>query len=823
MSCRLPGGVESPEQLWELVMAGRDAISDLPGDRGWEAVERLAELGVDLAGGRWIRKGGFIDSAAEFDAGFFGISAEEALAMDPQQRLLLEMSWEAIERAGIDPRTMRGSGTGVYVGTFYQAYWAGPDGIAEDVKPFLGTGVSPMFASGRIAYALGLEGPSLTTDTGCSSSGVALHLACQAVRRGDCSSALVGGVTVLSSPMGMPDHGGIASDGRCRAFSADADGTGWGEGAAMVMIERLSEARRLGHPVLAVIRGSAVNNNGASNGLSAPNGPSQQRLIRQALANAGLSADEVDAVETHSTGSPLGDAIEAQALLAAYGQDRPADRPVRLGTVKSNIGHSQAASGLVGVIKMVMAIRRGVLPKTLYAESRSPRTDWDSGAVSLLTETVPWPDTGRPRRAAVSSFGASGTKAHIILEQDTPPLPFADQTSAITPASEHHRAGPVPVLVSSRSRDGLWEQARRLKEFMEDHPETGPHDLAWSLATTRSAFEHRAVLFAEDRDELLAALAAVQRGEAPEQMVGGRAATDTRTGLLFTGITNLTGFTEQGARSLGAESRRKGAAKELYDRFPAFADALDEACACLDAAYAGLESPTRDIALGLDPDGVTPDPVVTRAASFAHEVASGALLHQLGLEPEVSAGQGLGLIAAVHAAGTLTLEDAATLVVAAGRLPKAAGPAAEEEFRRAVKHVRLHPARLPCVFAPTGEPLVYERLLTPGYWSRERETDETQETHKAAIGALAGSVALTRAEPAALNEGLRPGDGVLRAIAQAHVSGAPVAWRRTLSALGVPAVPVELPTYAFRRDRYWLKANPVAMFGNALVAKNASG
>lgn len=411
-----------------------------------------------------MREGGFIRSAAEFDPAFFGISPVEALAMDPQQRVLLELCWEAIERAGIDPQTMRGEPTGVYVGTFFQPYWAGSNRIDDAVKPCLGTGVTPTFASGRVSYLLGLEGPALTIDTGCSSSAVALHLACQAISRGDCTSALVGGVTVLSSPMGVPDLGGMADDGRCKAFSEDADGTGWGEGAAVVMIEKLSEAKKRGHQVLAVIRGSAMNHNGETNGMSAPNGPSQQRVIRQALANAGVSPAEVDAVEGHGTGTGLGDAIEAQALLATCGREHSPGQPLWLGTVKTNIGHPQAASGLVGVIKTVQSMRHGVLPRSLYADKPSTQVDWSSGAVSLLAQTMPWPATGRPRRAGVSSFGASGTKVHVILEHDPdtatgPAAPVTTGSATLAPpasgrsAADDDRDLPmvVPVCWSARA------------------------------------------------------------------------------------------------------------------------------------------------------------------------------------------------------------------------------------------------------------------------------------------------------------------------------------------------------------------------------------
>ncbi|MCD9141061.1 type I polyketide synthase [Streptomyces albireticuli] len=746
MSCRLPGGVESPDDLWRLVVEGRDVVSDLPGDRGWGAVERLTELGVDFPGGSWLRKGGFIDDPAVFDPEFFGLSAAEALAMDPQQRLLLTMAWESVERAGVDPRTLRGGSTGVYVGTFFQPYWAGSNRISEEVKPYLGTGVTPTFASGRVAYLLGLEGPTFTVDTGCSSSAVALHLACQALNRGECASALVGGVTVLSSPTAPLDLGGMAPDGRCKAFSAAADGTGWGEGAAMLMVERLSDARRLGHPVLAVVRGSAVNHNGESNGLSAPNGPSQQRVIRAALASAGLEADEVDAVEGHGTGTPLGDPIEAQALQATYGRGRPAGRPLWLGTVKSNIGHPQAASGLVGVIKMVLAMRHGVLPKSLYADAPSPEVDWASGGVSLLSETVPWPETGRPRRAGVSSFAAGGTKVHLIVEQSPEQSPGqspersseripgmspglsleqspeqgpglsaerslgqgpgrAPATGPALPPVPASAPLPVPVLLSARTVEGVREQARRVRESVASRPALTVTDVAWSLATGRSAFEHRAAFLAADRAGLLAGLAALECGDPLERTTRGEAPGAARPVFVF-----------RGAAPAGPPVGQGAVAKELYETFPAFADALDAACAHLDAH---LGTPARDAVFSAALAG----PAARTAAGYAQEVALAGLLGELGLSPEGVAGHGGGEIAAALVAGALTAEDAAVLVVAVGRLLESAGVrgTAVEDFHRAVRKVRPREAELPLVCSVTGEPLETARMADAAYWL-ERDT-----------------------------------------------------------------------------------------------------
>ncbi|WP_326695900.1 type I polyketide synthase [Streptomyces sp. NBC_01754] len=853
MACRYPGGVRSPEELWELVSAGTDAITPFPTDRGWH----LDATGAALGPADEAASGGFLDGAGRFDPGFFDISPREALAMDPQQRLLLETSWEAFERAGILPPRLKGSRTGVFVG-------AAPSGYGIGLQPtdagqaYAMAGGATSVLSGRVSYVFGLVGPAVTVDTACSSSLVAMHLASQALRAGECSLALAGGVTVIAAPDvfgAFSVEQGLAADGRCKSFAAAADGTGWSEGVGLVLLERLSDARRNGHRVLAVLRGSAINQDGASNGLTAPNGPSQQRVIHQALTNARLTTADVDAVEAHGTGTRLGDPIEAQALLATYGQDRDDAEPLWLGSVKSNIGHTQSAAGVAGVIKMVMAMQRGALPTTLHVDAPSPQVDWSTGAVRLLTEARPWPEVDRPRRAGVSSFGISGTNAHVIVEQ-------APGTAEEKPATGPTALRPesVPWVVSAKSEDALRAQTERLRSFVAERPELDPVDVGWSLATTRAALEHRAVVTG---DATLAS-GTVAKG---------------RTAFLFTGQ--------------GSQRARMGLG--LYEAFPVFAEAFDAVCARLDVR---LERPLREVLA----DGVGLDRTMwAQAGLFALEVALFRLVESWGVVPDVLLGHSLGEIVAAHVSGILSLDDACTLVAERGRLMQAlpagggmlavqateadvadsgldiaavngpqsvvlsgdiqsieryAAQCAEQgrrvnvltvshafhsvlmepmldEFATVLAGLTYNPAHIPIVSNLTGGVAEPGLMQQPGYWLRQVRqavrfaegvtTLETMDVTRylelgpdGVLSAMAQDTAADAVFTPLLGKDRDESDAALTGIGRLWTSGAEVDWPKLFAGWGGQVV--DLPTYAFQRERYWPQDVTHAVSGNTVDA-----
>jgi amino acid adenylation domain-containing protein len=712
MACHLPGGVADPDDLWRLVRDGVSGVGPFPADRGWD-LDNLFHDDPDHPGTSYVREGGFLYDAADFDAGFFGIAPREAIAADPQQRLLLEASWQALENAGIDPRSLAGSRTGVFMGLMYHDY--------------VGNTSSGSMVAGRISYTLGIEGPAFTVDTACSSSLVALHCAMTALRQGECSLALVGGATVMAVPMSFIQFSRqrvAARDGRCKPYSAAADGAGWSEGAAVVGIERLSDAQRLGHRVLAVLRGSAVNQDGASSRLTAPNGPSQQRLIEQALANAGLSPDEIDVVEGHGTGTTLGDPIEVQALLATYGRQRPADRPLLLGALKSNLGHTQAAAGVAGLVKTVLALRHGIVPATIHVTEPTPRVDWSSGAVEVVTETRPWPETGRPRRAAISSFGLSGTNAHVILEQ----------APEVEPAGQPP-AGPVPWLLSARSAAALREQAARLDEFLVEHPESEPYRIGRTL-TTRSAFEHRAVVVGSTVEELRTGLRVLADDADAARTVRDVVHAGNRPVFVFPG---------HGSYWLGMGT-------ELLASEPVFAETLT---ACDEALRAHVPWSLLDVLRGEPgaPDLAGED--VIQPAVFSVMVSLAALWRAHGVRPAAVLGHSQGEIAAAYVAGALSLEDAIKVVVLrsraiarvlSGRGAMAVLAAGVEETRTLLASWgdKLHVAAVngPSTTVVSGDPGDVDELLAKceSDGLRSRRTTVTYASHSPHVDELRDTI-----------------------------------------------------------------------------------
>ncbi|MGK4578841.1 type I polyketide synthase [Kitasatospora sp. HPMI-4] len=887
MACRYPGGVSSPEELWQLVAAGGDAISGFPADRGWDE-SSLIDADPDAQGTSYVNQGGFLHDASEFDPAFFGISPREALAMDPQQRLLLETSWEAFERAGIDPTTLKGSRTGIFAGLMYHEYASRLGAVPEGVEGHLGTGSFGSVASGRVSYTFGLEGPAVTVDTACSSSLVALHLAVQALRSGECTMALAGGVTVMATPGTFVEFSrqrGLATDGRCKAFSDDADGTGWGEGVGMLLVERLSDARRNGHPVLAVVRGSAINQDGASNGLTAPNGPSQQRVIRQALAATSLTPSQIDVVEAHGTGTTLGDPIEAQALLATYGQERAADRPLWLGSLKSNIGHTQAAAGVGGIIKMVMAMRHGVLPQTLHVGEPSTHVDWSAGAVELLTEARPWPETGEPRRVGVSSFGFSGTNAHVVIEQapevasdEAPAVPVGEPVAPVVGASV------VPWVVSGRGEGALRGQAARLRAFVAGAPEPDALGVGRSLVTGRAVLENRAVVLGGDIDELRRGLDTLTASGVAAEVIEGVA----------TGSVGKVAFVFPGQ---GSQWAAMGAG--LWDESEVFRSRIAECAAAL-APFTDWS--LEDVLLGRAGEAWLERVDVVQPVLWAVMVSLAEVWRAAGVEPSVVVGHSQGEIAAAVVAGALSLEDGARVVALrsraiAGGLAGRGGmvsvalpveqvrerltvwgearisvaavngpssvvvsgePAALDELiasceadgvraRRVPVDYASHSAqvesirselldvlqgvtprvgRVPLLSTVTGE-LVDGSGMDAEYWyTNLRATVEFADATRAlledhGVGTFvevsAHPVLVTGVQETVEAAGreavtvgtLRRNEGgarrILSSFAEAWVRGVAVDWQAAVFT-GTDAAPVDLPTYAFQRRRYWLDA-----------------
>ncbi|SEB30116.1 Acyl transferase domain-containing protein [Amycolatopsis tolypomycina] len=859
MACRYAGGIRGPEDFWRVVSEGADVYTGFPEDRGWD-VDGLYHPDPDNPGTTYVREGAFLHDAAQFDAGFFGISPREALAMDPQQRQLLEVSWETLERAGIDPHSVRGSDIGVYAGVVHQDYAPDLSGFEGFMSLERALGTAGGVASGRVAYTLGLEGPAVTVDTMCSSSLVAIHLAAQALRRGECSMALAGGSTVMATPggfVGFARQRALAFDGRCKSYAAAADGSGWAEGVGVLLLEKLSVARERGHQVLAVIRGSAVNQDGASNGLTAPNGPAQQRVIRKALASAGLSPSDVDTVEGHGTGTVLGDPIEVQALLATYGQDR--ERPLLLGSVKSVVGHTQAASGVAGVIKLVQSLRHGQLPATRHVDAPTPQVDWSSGSIELLTEGREWPRNGHPRRGAVSAFGASGTNAHMILEEAPSDEPAVEESAP---------AGVVPLVVSAATAASLAAQAGRLAEV----DGVSLADMAGTLVSGRAMLSERAVVVAGSSEEAVTGLQALARGESAPGLLSGRGSgAPGKVVWVFPG---------QGTQWAGM-------GRELLDASPVFAARIAE---CEAALGRWVDWSLTDVLRGdADLDRVD----VVQPASFAVMVGLAAVWASLGVEPEAVVGHSQGEIAAACVSGALSLDDAAKVVALrsqaiaaslagrggmasvalseedaaarierwAGRVEVAAvnGPtsvviagdaealdealdalddqgvrirrvavdyashtkhveAARDALAEMLGGIRAQAPAVPFYSTVTGEWVDDAGVLDGGYWYRNLRrqvrfgpavADLIEQGHRVFVEVSAHPVLVQPinelVDDAVVTGTLRREDGGLRRLlasaAELFVRGVTVDWTGVLP----PSRRVALPTYAFDHQHYWLQ------------------
>ncbi|MFE9769908.1 type I polyketide synthase [Streptomyces sp. NPDC005808] len=745
MSCRFPGNVRSPEDLWQVVLSGTDALSAFPEDRGWD-FEGLFFKDPDEPNQSYSLEGGFVYDVPKFDAEFFGISPREALAMDPQQRIVLETSWEVVERAGIDMASLRGTQTGVFIGTSFQGYGASIENPPEGTELYLGIGTTISVASGRVAYTFGLNGPAVTVDTACSSSLVALHMAAQSLRKNECSMALVGGVTIMANAGAFTEFSrqrGLSTSGRCKAFSAEADGTGWGEGIGMFLVERLSDAQAAGRPVLAVIRGSGINQDGASNGLTAPNGPAQTRVIRAALDDAGLSPAQIDLVEAHGTGTKLGDPIEAQALLAAYGKSRPDGRPLMLGSVKSNIGHTQAAAGAAGLIKAVMAMRHGVLPPTLHIDRPSEHVDWNAGELALVSEPTAWPETGAPRRAGVSSFGVSGTNSHVIIEQ-APPAPEQTDDPIQTPPT---RLPAVPWILSAKSEQALRAQAANLLARVRDDASASLTDIGYSLALTRSRLEHRTAVVAGEREEFLAALETIAAGEPASSVATGSAARATKPVFVFPG---------QGAQWAGM-------ALGLLDSSPVFAERMAECGAALEP-FTGWS--LLDVVRGTSGAPGLDRVDVVQPVLWAVMVSLAEVWRSYGVEPAAVIGHSQGEIAAAAVAGILSLEDAAkvvalrsrAIIALAGRggMVSVAQPAAWVREKIAAWDGRISVAAVngPSSVVVSGDPQALDELVAECLAAeiRARKVDVDYASHSAHVEEI-------EAELAKLLAGITPRSG----------------------------------------------------------------